>query len=93
MFIRLEHTVGKQPPLTTEDRSKFTVLSRMQRVEGSISEMGQTMENIYTLLKNIDDKVDRLSINNNNTHQRSTRSILSNIGVKFSSVDEEIPRD
>jgi len=93
LFIRLEHTIGKQPPLINEDRSKFTVLSRMQRVEGAINDMGQTMENIYTLLKNIDDKLDRLSMNNNNTHQRSTRSIMSNIGVKFSTVEEEIPRD
>ncbi len=92
MFIRLEHTIGKQPPLINEDRSKFTVLARMQRVEGAINDMGQTMENIYTLLKNIDDRLDRLSINNNNTiHQRSTRSIMSNIGVKFSAVEEEIP--
>jgi hypothetical protein len=63
----------------------------MQRVEGAINDMGQTMENIYTLLKTIDDRLDRISINNNNTHQRSTRSIMSNIGVKFSSVKEEIP--
>lgn len=90
-YIRLEHTIGKQPPLTTEDRSKLTVLSRMQRVEGAINDMGQTMENIYTLLKNIDDKLDRLSINNNNIQQRSTRLTLSNTGVKFSSVKEEIP--
>jgi hypothetical protein len=91
LFIRLEHTIGKQPPLIGEDRSKLTVLSRMQRVESSINDMGQTMENIYTLLKNIDERLDRISINNNNVHQRSTRSIMSSIGVKFSPVQEEIP--
>jgi len=64
----------------------------MQRVEGTISDMGQTMENIYSLLKNIDDKLDRLSTNNNNTiRQRSTKTNTSNTAVKFSSVEEEIP--
>ncbi|CAF3628791.1 unnamed protein product, partial [Rotaria sp. Silwood2] len=86
----LEHTIGKQPPLINEDRSKFTVLARMQRVECSIIDMKQTMENIYILLKNIDDKINQLSINNNN-HQRTTRSIISNTGVKFSSIESEIP--
>jgi hypothetical protein len=51
------------------------------------------LENVYTLLKNMDGKLDRLSHNNNNIHQRSTRSVISNIGVKFPSVQEEIPRD
>jgi archaellum component FlaC len=91
LLIRLEHTIGKQPPLTSEDRSKLTVLARMQRVEGAINDMGQTMENIYTLLKNIDERLDRLSTNNNNMQQRPPRSTISNIGVKFSSVKEEIP--
>jgi uncharacterized protein YukE len=63
----------------------------MQRIESTINEMGQTMENIYTVLKNLDDKLDRLAVNNTNTNQRSARSIASNIAVKFSSVDEEIP--
>jgi hypothetical protein len=63
----------------------------MQRIESTINEMGQTMENIYTVLKNLDDKLDRLTVNNTNTNQRSARSIASNIAVKFSSVDEEIP--
>jgi hypothetical protein len=63
----------------------------MQRVEGTINDMGQMMENIYTLLKTIDDRLDRVSINNNTVHQRPTRSIMSNIGVKFSPVKEEIP--
>ena len=91
LFLRLEHTIGKQPPLIGEDRSKLTVLARMQRVEGTINDMGQTMENIYTLLKNIDDRLERLT-NNNNIQQRSSRSIMTtNIGVKFSSVQEEIP--
>lgn len=92
-LFRLEHTIGKQPPLSSEDRSKLTVLARMQRVENAINDMGQTMENIYGLLKNIDDRIDRLAINNNNTHQRSTRPIISNTGVKFSSAKEEIPWD
>ncbi len=93
LFLRLEHTIGKQPPLTNEDRSKFTVLARMQRVEGTIRDLGQSLDNVYTLLKNMDGKLDRLSHNNNNIHQRSTRSVISNIGVKFPSVQEEIPRD
>ncbi|CAF1043949.1 unnamed protein product [Rotaria sp. Silwood1] len=86
---KLEHTIGKQPPLSNEDRSKLTVLARMQRVECSIIDMKQTMENIYISLKNIDDKINHLSINNNN-HQRTTRSIISHGGVKFSSIDQEI---
>jgi hypothetical protein len=60
----------------------------MQRVEGTIGDMSQTMENIYTLLKNIDDKVDRLTVQNNTTHQRSARSTMS---VKFPSLKEGIP--
>ncbi|CAF0998157.1 unnamed protein product [Adineta steineri] len=87
---KLEHTVGKQPPLNSEDRSKLTVLARMQRVEDSISDMGQTMDNIYTLLRTMDDKLGRVSINNEKTNQRVSRSIMSNTGVKFSSVEEEI---
>lgn len=88
-FDRLEHTIGKQLPVPSEDRSRFTVLARMQRVETAIHDMGQTMDNIYTLLKHIDDRLDRISTHNNNT--RSSRSIMSNVAVKFSSVKEEIP--
>ncbi|CAF0875816.1 unnamed protein product [Rotaria sordida] len=92
---KIEHTIGKQPPLSNEDRSKLTVLARMQRVECSIIDMKQTMESIYISLKNIDDKINQLSINNNNNnnniHQRITRSSISNAGVKFSSLDKEIP--
>lgn len=61
----------------------------MQRVEGTMSDMGQTMENILLLLKNVDEKLDQISPSNNNT--RSTRSIMSQMNVKFSSVQEEIP--
>ena len=88
-FDRLEHTIGKQIPVPSEDRSRFTVLARMQRVENTINEMGQTMDNIHTLLKHIDDRLDR--IYTNNTQPRSSRSIMSNVAVKFSSVKEEIP--
>ncbi|CAF1003025.1 unnamed protein product [Rotaria sordida] len=95
---KIEHTIGKQPPLSNEDRSKLTVLARMQRVECSIIDMKQTMESIYISLKSIDDKINQLSINNNNNnnnnnniHQRITRSSISNAGVKFSSLDKEIP--
>jgi hypothetical protein len=60
----------------------------MQRVEGAVSDMGQTMEHILILLKNVDDKLDRVLPNNNNN--RSTRSIMSQMNVKFSSVQEQI---
>lgn len=70
----------------------------MQRVEGTMSDMGQTMENILLLLKHVDEKLDRITPNNNNnnnnnvsSHQRSARSIMSQMNVKFSSVQEEIP--
>ncbi len=59
----------------------------MQRVEGVVSDMGQTMEHILILLKNVDDKLDRVLPNNNNN--RSTRSIMSQMNVKFSSVQEQ----
>lgn len=92
---RLEHTIGKQPPLNSDDRSKLTVLARMQRVENAINDMGQTVENIYQLLKTVDERFDRLTVNNNNNNnnaqQRSPRSNMTNIAVKFSSVHEEIP--
>jgi hypothetical protein len=59
----------------------------MQRVEGTISDMGQTMDNVFRLLKNIDEKIDRFSSNNN----RATKSMMSQMNVKFSPVEEEIP--
>jgi len=59
----------------------------MQRVEGVVSDMGQTMEHILILLKNVDDKLDRVLPNNNNN--RSTRAIMSQMNVKFSSVQEQ----
>ncbi|CAF1615730.1 unnamed protein product, partial [Adineta ricciae] len=43
---KIEHTIGKPGPGTSDDRAKLTVLSRMQRVENVIGDMGQTMENI-----------------------------------------------
>lgn len=62
----------------------------MQRVECSINDMKQTMETICTSLKSIDDKVNKLVIKNN-INPRSTKTAMSNTGVKFSSVDQEIP--
>jgi hypothetical protein len=59
----------------------------MQRVEGTMGDMGQTMENIFTLLKTVDDKLDRFSSNTN----RSTKPIMPQMNVKFSSVQEKIP--
>lgn len=88
---RLEHTIGKQPLVNSEDRSKLTVLSRMQRVEDTIFDMGQTMENMYTLLRNIDDKLDRVSSPHEKSSQRSPRGTLPNATVKFTAVEEEIP--
>ena len=77
---RLEQTIGKQGPGgSTEDRAKSTVLARMQRVEGTIQEMGHTMENIFILLKHLDDKME---------HLRSRPSLSS---VQYSSIDERIP--
>ncbi len=86
--FRIEHTIGKQGTGTSDDRAKLTVLARMQRMEGTISDMGQTMENVLVLLKNVDEKLDRLSSNSTN---RSSRSVLSQMNVKFSSLHEEIP--
>ena len=86
--FRLEHTIGKQGPGTSDDRAKSTVLARMQRVEGSIHDMGQTMDHMFILLKHVDEKLDRLSSNNTN---RPLRTIGSPMNVKFHSVPEEIP--
>lgn len=83
--VRLEHTIGKQPPLTNEDRSKFTVLARMQRVECAIIDIKQTIENINVSLRHIDDRLSHIPLSN--FPQRSARYT----GVKFSSVDQEIP--
>ncbi len=85
---RIEHTIGKQPPGPSDDRAKSTVLARMQRVEGTINDMGQTMENIFGLLKNVDEKLERISPNSS-TH--STRPIPPPLNVKFASANEEIP--
>lgn len=74
-------------PATTEDRAKLTVLARMQRVENAISGMGETMGNMFRLLRNIDDKLDQV-LNSNN---RPSRAILSRMHAKFSSTQEEIP--
>ena len=62
----------------------------MQRVEGNMLDMSQTMHTMHLLLKTIDAKFDRLPITAGG-HQRSTRSMVSSLGVKFSTVDEEIP--
>ncbi|CAF0821175.1 unnamed protein product [Didymodactylos carnosus] len=61
---RLEHSIGKQPPIigseTSErDRSKLTVLSRMTRIETNVIEMGHTLQNIVHLLQTIDEKLNR----------------------------------
>lgn len=86
---KIEQTIGKQTPGPSDDRAKSTVLARMQRVEGTMSDMGQTMENLLGLLKSVDEKLDRLMPNNNTT--RLTKPNLSQMNVKFSSVQEEIP--
>ncbi|CAF1572007.1 unnamed protein product [Adineta steineri] len=86
---KIEHTIGKQITGTTDDRAKSTVLARMQRVENTIVDMGQTMENIFILLKTVDGKLDQLSPTNNTS--RSTRGMISQMNVKFSSVPEKIP--
>lgn len=86
--FRIEQTIGKQTLGPSDDRAKSTVLARMQRVEGTMNDMGQTMENLLVLLKNVDEKLDRL-IPNNST--RLTKPIMSHMNVKFSSVPEEIP--
>ena len=85
---RIEHTIGKQPPGPSDDRAKSTVLARMQRVEGTITDMGQTMENILTLLKNVDEKLDCISPN---TPTHSKRPTPPPLNVKFASANEEIP--
>lgn len=77
--FRIEQTIGKQSPASSDDRAKSTVLARMQRVEGSIHEMSQTMENIFILLKHLDEKFERY-------HHRASLHT-----VRFNSVDEAIP--
>ncbi|CAF1160041.1 unnamed protein product [Rotaria sordida] len=74
---KIEHTIGKQAPVATEDRTKLTVLARMQRVESTINIMGETMGNILKLLKLIDEKLDKVVPNDN----RSTKSILSRMNT------------
>ena len=61
--FRIEHTIGKSSPGSSDDRAKATVLARMGRVENNIQELGQTMDNVVTLLKTIDDKIEKLFFN------------------------------
>jgi hypothetical protein len=91
--IRIEQTIGKPSPTIGEDRSKSTILARVQRIEGTMGHMGQTIEQIHSLVRNMDDKFDRLMIDNHCVTQssRATRSATSNLTVKFSSIQEEIP--
>lgn len=99
MFIfwfcfRIEQTIGKQSPMMGEERSKATVLARIQRIEGTICEMGHSIEQIFHILKSIDEKFDRLTVDPTKpihyirTHSKSN---ASNLSVKFASIDEEIP--
>ncbi|CAF3971459.1 unnamed protein product [Rotaria magnacalcarata] len=83
---KIEHTIGKQPSGTSEDRAKLTVLARMQRVEGAITSMEKMTGNILVLLRTVDEKLDRISPNNS----RMARSILTRVNEKFSSTKEEI---
>ena len=93
LSIRIEQTIGKPSPTIGEDRSKSTILARVQRIEGAMGHMGQTIEQIHTLLKNMDDKFDRLMVDNHHINQssRAARPATSNLTVKFSSIQEEIP--
>ena len=88
-MIRLEHTIGKQPLLNNEDRSKLTVLARMQRVECFMHDMRKIMENIETSLKFIDIKLNQLTVNND-VHPHLIRSAVPDINVKLSSIEEEV---
>ncbi|CAF3305391.1 unnamed protein product [Rotaria socialis] len=83
---KIEHTIGKQEPGPSEDRAKSTVLARMQRVEGAITGMGETMGHILVLLRSVDEKLNRISPNDN----RAARSVLTPVNAKFSPTQEEI---
>ncbi|CAF3040047.1 unnamed protein product [Rotaria sp. Silwood2] len=83
---KIEHTIGKQAPVAIEDRAKLTVLARMQRVEGTMNVMGETMGNILRLLKVVDEKLDRILPNDNS----STKLILSRMNAKYASTQEAI---
>ena len=77
-----------------EDRSKATVLARIQRIEGTLGDMGHSVEQIFLMLKTIDEKFDRLTVDAAKplqyirAHHKTNASSLS---VKFASIDEEIP--
>ena len=59
----------------------------MQRVEGTMHDLGQTMENMFILLKHVDDKLEQVLP----SHGQATRSALSQTSVHFSAVHEDIP--
>lgn len=59
----------------------------MQRVEGAISGMGETMGRVLVLLRSIDEKLDRIGPHD----QRSGRTILTRMNAKFATTQEEIP--
>ncbi|CAF0893458.1 unnamed protein product [Didymodactylos carnosus] len=91
---RLEHSIGKQPPIigsdTSErDRSKLTVLSRMTRIEANVVEMGQTLQNIVQLLQNIDEKLNEALSSPPRIIYGRTEPLHSD--GTFASVDDEIP--
>ena len=84
---RIEHTIGKHIPGPSEDRAKSTVLARMQRVEGTMHDLGHTMENMFILLKHVDDKLEQVMP----SYGQPTRSVLSQTNVHFSDIQEDIP--
>lgn len=59
----------------------------MQRVEGTMQDLGQTMENMFILLKHVDDKLERILP----SHGQPTRTALSQTSVHFSDIHEDIP--
>jgi hypothetical protein len=94
--VRMEQSIGKQSPMVGEDRTKSTVLARIQRIEGTMGDMSRTLEHILVVLKNMNERCDRsLSIDQDEQQTsvsiRSTKSTASNLSVKFSSIQEEIP--
>jgi translation initiation factor 2B subunit (eIF-2B alpha/beta/delta family) len=89
---RIEQTIGKHTPIMGEDRSKATVLSRIQRVENHMIGMGRSIDDIHQTLKTMDDKFDRL-MNEMTRASHSTRAArmpTSTPPAKFIAIDEEI---
>ena len=79
--------------MTLEDRSKSTVLARIQRIENSMFDMRQTVDRVFLQIKSLDEKFDRFITDHHqmNQSQRLQRSRPNQMAVQFATIKEEVP--